>query len=887
MAAPRHHQSHVGIQPLTDSAAGIAHRVLRLQRVRKAVPQALVLALFVAGAFALYRLLLGVDFALVRVQISATPWSSLAIALVTTGLSYAALVGYDWTALKYIGKPLPLRAVLAGGLLAYAFGNTLGLSAVSGGAVRYRIYSALGLSGFDVTRVSIFAAVSFGLSATLVGLVALSIEPMALGALNPIAPPATRLAAIAAAAAIIAPVIVLSFSGKPISVWTIRLRSISLPVLASQVAFSLLDITFSALTLYVLLPAGAPSFPAFLAVFATAAMVSVASHVPGGIGVFEAVVIGASPDLPLEKVAAALVLYRVTYYLIPFGIAVLALAMNELKQTWPSSGGPPETAQRSAYARWWLSAFGQVAPAALSAMVFGSGLWMTFATFIPAATRYTDFAEDVFLLAFVEGNALLSSAAGAALIMLAYFIARGVSAAFWIAIAILGAATITVLIWQPDDWERAAGLGTTALLLLPFWKRFSKPARLLQSAFTPSWLMLLAAVMFAGTLVIILVHANTPYSHALWWQVAVDDYSPRALRAGLVAALVLLLWPSWFLLRPPYLKTGRPQEWELEKAAAIISSQDDPGAKLALTGDKLFFFSEMNDAFIMFAAHGNSWIVLGGPVGHRASAETLVSAFWESSRRAGARAIFYEINEEDSELLGRLGMTLHKLGEEATVPLDALRLEHPSRKKLRAAYNKGIRAGLALEIHEPPHAMEFMRELRAISDEWLAMKKVREKQFSVGRFDDAWLNRGPVAVLRQNGRLVAFANLLTTDSRRAATVDLMRHSRDAPNGTMDFLFVALMLNLQSLGYLQFELGMAPFAGLDHGDRQTLWSRFGSSLYQHGGRFYNFAGLYEFKAKFDPIWSPRYIATPPRTPLMVALADVTALVSGGVSGVLRR
>src|SRR5690606_14087258 len=95
---------------------------------------------------------------------------------------------------------------------------------------------------------------------------------------------------------------------------------------------------------------------------------------------------------------------------------------------------------------------------------------------------------------------------------------------------------------------------------------------------------------------------------------------------------------------------------------------------------------------------------------------------------------------------------------------------------------------------------------------------------------------------------------------RLATIDLMRHSAAAPSGTMDFLFIALMLHLKEQGYGAFSLGMAPLSGLAPDRTRKLWDRFGALIYQHGGSFYNFSGLRAFKQKFDPDWRPHYLAT---------------------------
>lgn len=178
----------------------------------------------------------------------------------------------------------------------------------------------------------------------------------------------------------------------------------------------------------------------------------------------------------------------------------------------------------------------------------------------------------------------------------------------------------------------------------------------------------------------------------------------------------------------------------------------------------------------------------------------------------------------------------------------------------------------------PPHDPALIAQLQAISDEWLLAKKSREKGFSVGRFDAEWLNCWPLALVRQGGDLVAFANLLTTDAQTDWAVDLMRYVDGAPTGTMEFLFTDLILQLKARGHRRLSLGMAPLSGLSPDRSKRLWDRFGAVIYRHGGALYNFEGLRAFKAKFGPEWVPHYLATPSGLPPLLPLADAARLIS---------
>lgn len=849
-------------------------------RFRAAFPVVLAAALFALGLYALYRLLAPVNLADVAAQIRTTPWSTMALALLATLCGYLALTGYDWSALRYIGKPLPLPVVLTGGLMAYAFGNTIGLSAVSGGAVRWRVYSGLGLDGYDVAAVSSFAATSFGVAATVIGLGALALHPSALAAILPFSATAIRLGALGVIAAIVLPLIWASLRQSRVRIGRFEVHAPSLSVLFGQILFSLADIGFSALTLYVLLPGGDIGFMTFLAVFAAATMAGILSHVPGGIGVFETVVIAAMPaTTPVDQVAAALLLYRLTYYLVPFVLALTALSVYE---AWRLVGSrvPGGAAGRVVMAvEPALRAVAPLAPFVLAATVFGAGLWMSVAALVPATSESAEVAEALFPLAFVEGSALLSSALGAALILIAYGLVRRNRGAYWIACTAMAGSAVVAL-FHGVDIERAVALGILLLIFLPFRQEFNRRTRLSHAALTPAWAILVVSVIVAFGFVLFFSYKSTPYAHDLWWQFALDERAPRALRAGLLASLVIGLTTLVLLLRAPRFLPTRPDAFSLAQAAKIADAADHPDAGFALTGDKSLIFSDDGAAFVMFGVAGRSWIAFGGPIGPADAAGEAALAFVEAARREGARAAFYEIGQQDVPLMLEFGFSLFKMGEEAVVDLRTFSLDGPARKKLRATHARAKRDGLTLEISAPPHSVDLMAELKGISDAWLQDKHAKEKSFSVGRFAPDWLNRWPIALIRHGGRTVAFANILRTTRGGTATIDLMRHAAAAPVGTMEFLFTELMLVLKAEGVDAFSLGMAPLSGLAPDRSHRIWDRFGAIIFQHGGNFYNFQGLRAFKDKFDPAWRVRYLAAPSALAPFLVLADAARLIIGG-------
>tara|TARA_R110002110_G_scaffold69766_18_gene188074 strand:- start:2808 stop:5492 length:2685 start_codon:yes stop_codon:yes gene_type:complete len=854
-------------------------------RWRRAIPVVLGLAVFALGVYALYQLMKPVKAGEVIAQIRATPWLTLLSALGATVLAYIALIGYDWSALRYLGKKIPLRIVALGGFLGYSFGNTIGISVVSGGAVRYRIYSAFGLSAFEVASVSTFVALAFGFGITVVGLTALAIHPYAFQTVLPVAPSTIRLWAGAGALGLTGLLTLLSFSNLTLRIRSFELSAPSPGILFGQLGFTVVDTAMAALTLYVLLPAGAPDFLTFLAIFATAAMAGVLSHVPGGVGVFESVVIAAMPPgVPLEQVVAALLLYRIIYYLVPFALALAVVALNEARL----AGGAAarvfgEVPQQL---RPVLSSATSAAPGLIGITALALGAYLLLMALLPSVRPGEIDPNDLLAAIVLEGGALLSAVLGVSLLILSQGLARRISGAFWLTEAALLAGGVASLL-NRFDVESAALLCGAAAVLWPFRREFYRSAKLTRGVLSPGWLVLVGGIVLGAGALFFFVHQATPYSYNLWTEFSGAANTPRALRAGLAASALLLLVTVWLAIQPARAHTRVPDAAALAKAAEIIARQNYTAASLALTGDKTLFFNDAEDAFIMYASQGKSRIAFSDPVGPAASIESLAWAFWEEAYDDSARPIFYEVGERYLALWIEMGFSLQKIGEEAVISLPEFSLAGGKFKKMRAAHNKALKDGFEFSLHPAPHDPAFLDELEAISKAWMGGKVGREKGFSVGRFDADYLRHFPISVVRRNGRTLAFANVMRPGDGTRVSIDLMRYLPEEASGMMEFLFIELLEHYRDEGALEFSLGMAPLAGLEARKGARLWTRFGAILFRHGGAFYNFEGLRAFKQKFQPEWQPRFVAVPPGVSPLVALKDVALLIAGGARGVMRK
>lgn len=674
--------------------------------LRALLPYLVTAGLFALGLWALQKLLAPVNLGDVIAQIHATAWSTITLALICTLCGYLALAGYDWSALRYIGKPLPLPVVLTGGLMAYAFGNTIGLSAVSGGAVRWRVYSRLGLDGYDVAAVSTFAAVSFGMAATLVGLVALAAHPGALASILPFGAGSVRLAALAAILAIVVPVVAASVSGRALRMGRFAVRAPSLPVLGGQVVFSAADIGFSALTLYLLLPSSDLGFLTFLAIFAAATMAGVISHVPGGVGVFETVVIAAMPStIPVDQLAAALVLFRLTYYLLPFVLALIVLALFEVWQGLGAARAQTALGRTLAVLAPGLRAVSPLAPLVLAAMIFGSGLWMSFAALVPPTSEAAEAAQALFPLAFLEGSALLSSALGAALIVLALGVVRRSLGAWLLSAGAMLAGAVIALV-DGFDVQRATALLIGVLILLPFRRDFHRHTTLTHAALSPGWIVLVLSTIAAFGFVLFFAHESRPYAHEMWWQFAVDERAPRAWRAGLVGSLLVGVTALALLLHGPRYRPQPMDAASRAQALRIVAGMGTPAASRALVRAEHLMIASDGAAFVGFRIRPGVWMAQGGPQGSSLATEELAGAFVDAARRAGARPVFEDLPEGQAPLALDLGMTLQRAGAEAIMDLLTLPAGAPLAPATQALLTRAFAEGHSFRLErggDPAH----------------------------------------------------------------------------------------------------------------------------------------------------------------------------------------
>jgi phosphatidylglycerol lysyltransferase len=532
----------------------------------------------------------------------------------------------------------------------------------------------------------------------------------------------------------------------------------------------------------------------------------------------------------------------------------------------------------------------RVVPIALSFATFAAGVVLLVSGATPSVHSRVRALHQALPLGVIEASHFAGSLAGAALLVLAWALRRRLDAAWGLACVALVVGIVTSL-FKGLDYEEAFILLVVLTLLLPARRAFYRRAALTHEPFTPGWILAVAIVIAVTAWLGLFSFKHVEYSSELWWQFETRGDAPRFLRASVGVLVGLLVFGLLRLLRHAAADPTLPTADELTRARAIVERAPATQSHLALLGDKSLLFSDSGDTFLMYGVAGRSWIALGDPVGPPAEHAEVAWRFKESADAHGGWTVFYQVGVEHLPLYIDLGLTLLKLGEEARVSLDRFSLDGAARKGMRRIMNTAEKSGVRMMIVPACEVSALMPELRRISDDWLERKHAREKGFSLGYFEERYLSELPVAVVMApvDGaeRAVAFANLWCGGDRQELSVDLMRYSGDAPDNVMEYLFVQLMLWGKANGYAEFNLGMAPLSGFENRHLAPLWSRAGALMYRHGEHFYNFRGLRGYKEKFDPVWRPKYLASPGGLVLPRVLANVTGLISGGLRGVVAR
>src|SRR5262245_30682636 len=470
------------------------------EKLRAALPASASLAVFLAALVVLRRELESENWSAITADVVATPWPRLLAAILLTGLNYIVLTGYDLLAFESLGRPLPRgrRRIAGVSFLAYAIANSVGFAMLSGTSVRYRFYSRWGIDAAALSRIVISYSVTFWLGLLLLGGLSLALAPPP-GAPSWLAP--HWLVALGWSLVIASGLWIVLALGRRAP---LRLGRFELPppapwIACAQLTVSALDWGLAGAVIYVLLPASSVPFLSLLGAFLLAQILGLASHVPGGVGVFEGLmVLLLKPGIGSGQLLPSLVVYRLVYYLLPFVVALVALLADEIRL-------------HGEHARRLRTFFGRaseaITPRALSALTFLAGVGLLFSGATPAAPGRLALLDRFLPLGVIELSHFVGSLLGAGLLLVAQGVARRLDAAYFLACGGVAFGILASLL-KGADYEEATLLALLLLGLARARPAFDRKAALLDTRFSAGWIAAVSAAMLASVWLGLFAHKH-------------------------------------------------------------------------------------------------------------------------------------------------------------------------------------------------------------------------------------------------------------------------------------------------------------------------------------------------------------------------------------------
>lgn len=794
-----------------------------------------------------------------------------------------AMCGYDLLLNRWLNIRLPIRRVLGYAWPACTLANLVGLSGMTGSGVRYLALSREGVAGRTIAVYAGLQLLAVPLGLGLLCATALAVSPQLTTAL-PLPRGLPQLLLLGFAAYVPA-FFLLTGSGALHRRFFHELPPLTagLRLKLTAASFGEWGLALAALGLALALAGVRPEPQELLLAFALAATAGVASQVPGGLGVLDGTLLVILRGLghPPEGVLAGILLFRLSYYLVPalLGLLLGARLFVPDENVFVRMLRRAEAHPLLGVLHLPVELVGAVGVRLLGYLTFLAGLVLLVSAAYPTLGQRSAVLHSYLPLTVVEGSHLLSVVAGVVLLGLSRGIAGQVRRAYQLTLFMLLAGALLSLA-KGLDYEEASYLLVLAAVLYTRREHFERLAYPLLSRRNLLWLLALLAAIAGYAWLGAALYGNEDWAASLL-HVAPGAHAPRfarSLLAVVVTAAGMLGWLTFAMPRP---RLVLPDAAALDEAKAFYSTHGGHEfAHLSLLGDKYLFHTPTRDALIAYGSIRNRLVALGDPAGAPAALEGAVLAFRQFADRYGCVPVFYEVSEANLHLYHDHGFGLFKLGEQALVPVGDFSLRGKKRDDLRSAINRATREGLEFAVLDHPLSEAIWAELRAVSDEWLGTKTA-EKGFSLGRFDRHYLSQAPIAVVRRGGTIVAFASLMPDyRQNRELSIDLMRHGAAAPHGCMDFLFVRLLEYARDAGHAWFNLGMAPLAGVGENEFARPAERFARLAYEYGNRFYNYKGLRGYKEKFQPVWRGSYLAYPYQMSPRFLLIDIAALIAGG-------
>ncbi len=807
-----------------------------------------------------------------------------ALGVAALALFSVAFTGFvDVLVARWLKLGISMRDTLRLAFVANSMANTLNLSGAMGASIRL-----MGLSALKVPISRSAAMIGMQALSLLCGLSLLVIVTLSTSSLPLTSGTVQRWAATAVliAAAFYLPLYYFLTSRRRLMRWLPS--DVGLPPLRLKIELTLvsfIDWVLAAGTLYICIYlSGEHVKPGLLlGSFAGAGVLGLVSQVPGGLGVFDGLILLALTESGYDKasVFSGLLLFRIAYYLVPL---LVALAMGSEMLT---ARLPLLVRLRSRLAGHPL--FGVIGlpvtlladfgTRVLAVLIFGAGAMQLASAAIPSVSEHVEVVRSTLPVLAVESSNWFSILSGVLLLGLA----RGIDGR--LRIAYRGAQVILLIsaalaITKGLHFGEALFLLIVAGVLRTRKRVFTRRAMTLTSATTLGWYTgLIICVLIFFAIGVAQVLGDDSFDLFYFGYGEHTSRIGRGLAAAVLGVGLYLIWQVFAVKRP---QLRYPDHAELELARDLYRKHGGGEfAHLTFMGDKHLFWAADHQAVIAYGSVRDRLVALGSPCGTDAGIDRAILDFRHFADAQDRKPVFYEVLEPDLSRYHDHGFDLFKLGELALVNLSEFSLAGKRWEDLRQATNRADKEKLTFSLVYPPFDTALLTNVERVSDAWLADKGGTEKSFSLGSYEPLYLEWSPLALVHRDGELIAFANVLPPYGPGGhASVDLMRHISDAPRSTMDFLFARVMQWAKDQGHEIFSFGMAPLSRVGDNPYARANERLAALAFRYGNRFYNYQGVRRYKDKFKPEWVGAYLAYPRGVWLPGLLIDISALVAGG-------
>ncbi|MGG5462206.1 phosphatidylglycerol lysyltransferase domain-containing protein [Clostridium sp. B9] len=514
----------------------------------------------------------------------------------------------------------------------------------------------------------------------------------------------------------------------------------------------------------------------------------------------------------------------------------------------------------------------------VSALVFLSGILLIVSGIYPTIFYKIKILDNIYSLSFLRFSHRASILIGLMLIMTSKEVFFKVKRAYYVTLTLLIIGGVFAFVKDLDYTEGLFMLGVIVLLILSkkSFYRESVPMKITRLSSMVIVLSLIT-IIFARFVHKFNIHFSRDYRYYVDFIHSTKDYLSVAFYT--YSAFIIFVI-AWYLTMPKIENDKRYESADLDKIEKFYDSIDYGTifSHLVYLGDKKVFWANDGESLIMYSKYKDKIIVLGDPIAKRENLYSSIEEFQKFTDLYGYDVVFYEIEEKNFSVYHDAGYYFFKLGEEAVINLEEFNLVGSKKSAFRNTLKRVEREGYSFHIIEPPFSKEVVTQMQGISDKWLGSRK--EKGFSLGWFSEEYIQRGPVAILKndEENKIMGFVSLMDAKDGKTIAIDLMRIDKESPNASMDYLMLNLFLAFKEKGYKYFSLGEAPLSNVGFNMHSHLQEKLARVVYNGGNIFYSFDGLRRYKSKFSPNWQPRYLAYPKFTSLPGVFIDLCTLIA---------